>query len=127
MLEFYSAHFASPFRPIFQEIPGEFDSYKYEVSGLVITGKPHLIVKNKQNKLKYLYVLTSKDWGDKEKGFFIGLLGEIVAKFFPDAQHRDVEGLDCRTGTKVIRSGLGVQNRQRLEFLAEDLKRLGLS
>lgn len=126
VLEFYLAHFASPFRPIAQEIPEEFDSYRYEVNGLTITGKPHLIVRNKQDKLKFLYLLTSKDWGDKEKGFFIGLLGEIIAKNFDDTLPRDVEGLDCRTGTKVIRSGLGKQNRQRLEFIAEDLKRRGL-
>ncbi len=127
VLELYLAHFASPFRAIAQEIPDEFESYRYEVNGLTITGKPHLIVKNKQDKLKFIYILTSKDWGEKEKGFFIGLLGEIIAKNFTDALPRDVEGLDCRTGTKVIRAGLGKQNWQRLEFIAEDLKRLGLS
>lgn len=121
VLTVYLQHFATPFRPAEGEVPAEFQSYDAEIEGLRITGKPHLAVQNQRGRTKYLYILTSKEWNDSQKNFFIGLLGEILAANVEGAEPRDLEGLDCRTGRKIIRNGLGRNFRQRVEFIAEDL------
>jgi hypothetical protein len=127
VLEGYLSYFASPFRAVAVSVPDEFESYKYTVHGLTITAKPHLAVRNGRGNIKYLYLLTSKDWGEQQKGFFLSLLSEIIASNINGTQPRDIEGLDCRSGHKIIRLGLGRNFRQRVEFIAEDLIQRGLA
>lgn len=127
VLENYLEAFASPFRPFAGELPPEFESYSIEIGGLRITGKPHLQVTNSRGTNKFLYLLTSKEWTDDQKSFFISILGEIVAANLDGASPRDVEGLDCRTGARITRNGLGANYRSRIEYLAEDLARMNLT
>jgi hypothetical protein len=69
----------------------------------------------------------SKDWDEQQKRFFLSLLSEIVVSNINGTQPRDIEGLDCRSGHKVVRPGLGRNFRQRVAFIAEDLVQRGLS
>ena len=127
VLEGYLEYFALPFRPIEGELPPEFESFSIDVSGLRITGKPHFQVRNARGGVKYVFLLTSKDWTDDQKNFFISLLGQIVAANVPGASAKDVEGLDCRTGKKIVKDGLGVNFRRRVEYLAEHLTLMKLN
>lgn len=127
VLEGYKEHFSLPFRPFAGELPDEFESFSIEVNGLRITGKPHLQVINSRGGTKFIYLLTSKEWTDEQKSFFISLLGEIVASNVDGISPRDVEGLDCRTGKKFVKDGLGANFRRRLEYLAEHLTLMKLN
>jgi hypothetical protein len=127
VLEGYKEHFSNRFRPTAGELPEEFESFSIEINGLRITGKPHLQVRNAKNGIKFIYLLTSKDWTDEQKNFFISLLGEIVAANVHGASARDVEGLDCRTGRKISKDGLGANFRRRVEYLAEHLTLINLA
>lgn len=126
VLTAYLDAFARPFRPADGELPPEFESFELSIGGVSVTGKPHLSVINSRGTRKYLYILTSKEWTDPQKRFFVGMLGEIVSANVKGATPEDVEGLDCRGRKRIRSSGLGVRNRKRAEFLVETLQRFGL-
>lgn len=126
-LQGYAEHHARPFRPALPGLPGNFQSYRWEVNGLVITGKPHLLVEGKDGRRKYVYLSTSKGWEIADMRFAANLLGTIVIQNIPDVLPKDVELLDCRSGERICAKPLGVRDQAALTELAALLCERGLN
>ena len=127
VLQGYADHHASPFRRALPGLPGNFKSYRWNVNGLVITGKPHLLVEGKDGRPKYVYLSTTKAWEAEDIRFAANLLGNIVTTNVPDVLLKDVEVLDCRTGSRVVAKPLGKRDQQALQELAALLCERGLN
>ena len=127
VLEAYRNSFTCPFRPKTGSVPGEFSTLSVERFGLKISGKPHLAVENCQGTTKYLFLLTSAGDTTEEKRLRVTLLTEIVLENYPSAAAKDVEGLDCRTGRKVKGLPLGGHLLNRMQTLAELLRKFDLA
>lgn len=121
VMEVYLSKFAIPFRPIDGLVPSNFQSYQWTLKGINITGKPHFSVRNNRGKIKYIYLVTAKDWSKEEKRFYISLLGEILANNLSEFSPKDLEGLDCRIGNKILCNGLGKNYRQRVDLVIDIL------
>ena len=127
VLEGYLRHFARPYREFCRDMPPAFDTYAIDIEGLKITGKPHFSVRAARGKEKFIYLLTSKSMTADEKGLLVSILAEIVVSKVPGSSTKDVEGLDCRTGDRIVRNGLGSKLRSRVEHIARHLVESGLA
>ena len=125
VLTTYLDRFATPFRT---SLPNgaKPKTLNWVYDGLRVTGTPHLAVVNNRRVTKYLYLITAKDWTDRQKKFFTSLLSDIVANNYSDTVPKDVECLDCRSGTKIKRNGLSINGLRRVRYLARELSRLGI-
>lgn len=121
VLERYAESFTRPFRPLLRYVPGPFATLKTSFDGMEISGKPHFSVKPPGGHERFVYLLLAKEWTPERKSLFVGLLSEIVSESL-GVDPRHVEGWDCRTGRKIIRSGLGQRQRARVEALAAHLR-----
>lgn len=126
-LQGYADHHASPFRRALPGLPGNFQSYRWEVNGLIITGKPHLLVEGKDGRPKYVYLSTTKGWENEDIRFAANLLGTIVTQNVPDVLPKDIEVLDCRSGERILAKPLGVRDQNALTELAALLCERGLN
>jgi hypothetical protein len=126
VLRVYKESFAAPFRPLRDVCPSGSATYTWPVDGVVLSGKPHLAVAGRI-ATKYLYLVTAKDLADESKRWLVTLLAEIVIANVPGARHRDVEGLDLRSGSVIKGAPLSARRRTRLRDLCDVLKRLGLA
>lgn len=126
-LQGYADHHATPFRRALLGLPGNFQSYRWEINGLIITGKPHLLVEGKDGRPKYVYLSTSKGWEVEDMRFAANLLGTIVTQNVSDVLPKDVEVLDCRTGERILAKPLGVRDQNALTELAALLCERGLN
>lgn len=128
VIEAYVKHFATPHRPTTRQPLVGSETYSLEWGDLLITGRPHLTVRNSRGTDKHLYLITSKDWDAKQKRLLVGLLAEILLRNVPGTRLRDIEGLDCRTGQRIVRAkGLSEHERKRLDALAARLVAQGLA
>ena len=126
-LQGYVDHHATPFRRSLGGLPGSFQSYHWEVNGLVITGKPHLLVEGKDGRPKYLYLSTSKGWEIEDIRFAANLLGTIVTQNVSNVLPKDIEVLDCRSGERILAKPLGIRDQNALTELAALLCERGLN
>ena len=123
MLTTYQTSFSRPFRPLAGPGPGRFESWSARVGALEVTGKPHLVVRARNGRLKYVYLLTNDLLAHRDRDMFAALLAQIVKDNAPEAEYRDLELLDLRDGTRiVIESGLGVRRRKRIESVTTILR-----
>lgn len=127
VLQGYLDHHASPFRHALPGLPGNFKSYRWEINGLIITGKPHLLVEGKDGRPKYLYLSTTKAWEKNDIRFAANLLGHIVMSNVEDVAPKDIEVLSCRTGERVTAKPLGARDLGALNELAGYLCERGLN
>jgi hypothetical protein len=127
VLRGYRENHAKPFRPLLPGLPANFHSYKWEVNGLVITAKPHLLVAGKDGRIKYVYLSTTKAWDAGDMRFAANLLGAIITKNIPTAAVKDIELLECRNGEVTIGKEMGKRDLAALHEMAAILKDRGLN
>ncbi|MFZ4766771.1 MAG: hypothetical protein ACOYMN_17605 [Roseimicrobium sp.] len=119
VLEIYRDHFALPFRAAAAGVPPRFRSFHYGVGKLTVTGKPTLALEFNGGRIRYVYLIKSKNWDDRDARFAVNLLSEIVTSNILDTIHADVEARHCRTGAKLKGQPLSSRDRGALEELSE--------